>query len=88
MASITCLVNPSASLSDKYSCSLKNSNSSPPLTLRDSKDRVNLGAKTLLYFYFVWLAHAGVWLLLNALLALLFSFLYVIREYHRFLQRG
>lgn len=73
MASTTCLVNPSASLSVKYSCSLKNSNSSPPLTLRDSKHRIYLDAKTLLYFYFVRLARARVWsLLLNSLLVLLF----------------
>lgn len=72
MASTTCLVNPSASLSDKYSCSLKNSNSSPPLTLRDSKHWIYLDAKTLLYFYFVRLARAKVWLLLNSLLVLLF----------------
>ena len=72
MASTTCLVNPSASLSDKYSCSLKNSNSSPPLTLRDSKHRICLDAKTLLYFYFVRLARAKVWLLLHSLLVLLF----------------
>ena len=40
------------------------------------------------FFFFVSLARAGIWLLFNALSALLFSLFYVIREFDRFLHRG
>ena len=46
---------------------------------------VDLGEKTFDIFFFVFLARAGVWLLFNGLLALLF---YVIREFDKFLHRG
>ena len=52
---------------------------------------VSLGlhrCKNLRYFFFVSLARAGVRLLFNGLLALLFSLFYVIREFERFLHRG
>ena len=39
----------------------------------------------MIYFIFVWLARAGVWLLFNGLVALLFSLFCVIREFDRFL---
>ena len=44
--------------------------------------------KNLWHFFFVFLARAGVWLLFNGLLALLFSLFYVIREFDKFLHRG
>ena len=44
--------------------------------------------KNLLHFFFVFLARAGVWVLFNGLLALLFSLFYVIREFDKFLHRG
>ena len=43
--------------------------------------------KNLWYFFFVSLARAGVWLLFNGLLALLFSFFHVICEFDRFLHQ-
>ena len=44
--------------------------------------------KNLWHFFFVLLAHSGVWLLFNGLWALLFSLFYVIREFDKFLHRG
>ena len=44
--------------------------------------------KNLWHFFFVFLARAGVWLLFNGLLALLFSLFYVICEFDKFLHRG
>ena len=44
--------------------------------------------KNLWHFFFVLLARSGVWLLFNGLLALLFSFFEVIREFDKFLYRG
>lgn len=41
--------------------------------------------ENLSYFFLVTIALAGVWLLLNGLLALLFSWFYVIREIDRFI---
>ena len=45
---------------------------------------VYLGARTCDIFFYVLLARAGVWLLFNGLLALLFSFFYIIHEFDRF----
>ena len=44
--------------------------------------------KNLWHFFFVFLARAGVWVLFNGLLALLFSLFYVIREFDKFLHWG
>ena len=44
------------------------------------KMRVYIGVKTCDY--------AGVWLLFNGLLALLFSLFYVVREFDKFLDQG
>ena len=49
--------------------------------------RVYIGVRTCDIFS-ASLARAGVWLLLNGLLALLFSLFYVIREFDRFLHQG
>ena len=44
--------------------------------------------KNLWHFFFVFLARAGVCLLFNSLLALLFSLFNIIREFDKFLHRG
>ena len=60
-------------------------------TLRPSLHPENGGlprCKNLWHLFFVFLARAGVWLLFNGLIALLFSLFYVIREFDKFLHRG
>lgn len=47
---------------------------------------VQLGVRTFeIFFFFISLTHGGVWLLINGLVALLFSLIYVVREFDRFL---
>ena len=64
-------------------CRLKASGQ-PPLRPDSQRFWVYLGVRTCDIFS-VSLVRAGVWLLFNGLLALLFSLFYVMREFDRFL---